>query len=129
LSADGGIAVRAGGPQTAAENAMAALDCTKAAATEAFPTARWVCLEWQIDAVGRQLNFWLDGQAQTEIGVADHGTACAKGAADAPWEGPSAFTKIALDWEAYGTDSPQEDVWFDEFALGTSRIGCPSPSP
>jgi hypothetical protein len=33
-----------------------------------------------------------------------------------------------LDWEAYDSDSPQQQVWFDELAIGEQRIGCPSPS-
>ncbi len=75
-----------------------------------------------------EMHLWLDGAAQTEVDVVGNGTACvAPAAANTPWQGPQTFTKFALDWEAYGTDSPQQQVWFDEFAIGEQRIGCPPP--
>jgi hypothetical protein len=123
-SSDGGIALRGGGPQSAAENAMAKLDCTKTATTETFPFARWVCVEWNIDAPNGVMHMWLDGVAQTEVDVAGHGSECTTGSPATSWQGPPALTKFDLVWEGYGADSPQQEGWFDEFAVSEQRIGC-----
>jgi hypothetical protein len=126
VDADGGIALRMGGPQTAVENAMAQANCTKSATTEKFPTKAWVCVEWMIDATKSEMHLWLNGMPQTEVDVTGSGTSCvAPAPSTTPWQGPPAFTKIDFGWEAYGTDSPGQLDWFDEFALGTQRIGCP----
>ena len=125
LSGDGGVALRAGGPQNAAENAMAKVDCTKTATTETFPTNRWACVEWNIDAQKGLMHLWIDGLAQPEVDVAGQGTECATGTPTTPWQAPSVFTKLDLTWEGYGSDSPGQQSFFDEFAIGEQRIGCP----
>jgi hypothetical protein len=124
-SGDGGIALRAGGPQSAAENAMAKVDCTKTATTQTFPTNKWACVEWNIDAQKGRMHLWIDGVAQPEVDVAGQGTECAAGTPTTPWQAPSVFTKLDLTWEGYGNDSPGQQSFFDEFAVGEQRIGCP----
>jgi len=128
LDPDGGITLRAGGPQSAQENALAKANCTKNATTETFPTAKWVCVEWNFDGANNKMHLWLDGTPQTEVDVDGAGSACvAPAPATTIWQGPAMFTKISMTWEAYGTDSPQQNVWYDEFAMGDSgRIGCPA---
>jgi hypothetical protein len=128
LDPDGGITLRPGGPINAAENAMGTLDCTKTATTQTMTTGKWVCIEWNIDATKSEMHFWLDGVAQTEIDVAGQGsqaTECSIGMPTGPWVAPSMFTKLNLVWEGYGNDSPQQDIGYDEFAVGTERMGCP----
>ncbi len=125
LNTDGGITLRPGGPINDAEKAKEALSCTKTATTETMPTGKWVCIEWNIDASKGAMHLWLDGAPQTEIDVAGQGTECSVGMPAAPWVAPSEFTKINLVWEAYGTDSPGQDIGYDEFAVGEQRIGCP----
>jgi hypothetical protein len=42
--------------------------------------------------------------------------------------GPEHFTETDLGWEVYGTDGgPAWEAWFDELAIGTQRLGCPTP--
>lgn len=128
LDPDGGITLRPGGPINAAENAMGTLDCTKTATTQTMTTGRWVCIEWNIDATKGEMHLWLDGVAQTEIdvtGQASPASQCSIGMVTTPWVAPSMFTKLNLVWEGYGNDSPQQDIGYDEFAVGTERIGCP----
>ena len=127
LSSDGGIELRAGGPENAMENALATANCTKTSDTADFPVAKWVCVEWNIDAAKKEMHLWLD-QPQAEVDALGSGSACvAPAAATTAWQGPEMFTKVALDWEAYDSDSPQQQVWFDELAVGEKRIGCPPP--
>lgn len=125
LDPDGGVTLRPGGPINAGEGATAALDCTKTATTQTMTTGKWVCIEWSIDATKSEMHFWLDGVAQTEIDVAGQGTECSVGMPTTPWVGPPVFTKLNLVWEGYGTDSPGQQLGYDEFAVGTQRIGCP----
>jgi hypothetical protein len=125
LDADGGVTLRPGGPINAQEAAMGTLDCTKSATTETMTTGKWVCIEWNIDATKSEMHLWLDGVAQTEIDVSGQGTECSIGMPTTPWVGPTVFTKLNLVWEGYGTDSPGQDIGYDEFAVGTQRIGCP----
>jgi hypothetical protein len=128
VSGDGGIELRAGGPENATENALATANCTKTSDTADFPVAKWVCVEWNIDAAKKEMHLWLD-QPQAEVDALGSGAACvAPAAATTAWQGPEMFTKVALDWEAYDSDSPQQQVWFDELAIGEKRIGCPTPS-
>jgi hypothetical protein len=127
LNPDGSVALRAGGPQNAAENALAKANCTKNADAD-FPVAKWVCVEWNVDAAKHEMHVWLD-TAQAQVDVAGSGSACvAPAPATTVWQGPATFTKLSLVWEAYDTDSPQQQVWFDELALGEHRLGC-SPPP
>jgi hypothetical protein len=127
VSGDGGIELRAGGPQSAMENALATANCTKNADSVDFPVAKWVCVEWNIDATKNEMHLWLD-QPQAAVDALGSGAACvAPAPATTAWRGPEMFTKVALDWEAYDSDSPQQQVWFDELAIGEKRIGCPAP--
>jgi hypothetical protein len=125
---DGSAALRAGGPQSASENALAKANCMKNSDTVNFPVAKWVCVEWNLDASKSELHVWLD-TTQGQVDALGSGASCvAPAAASTPWQGPERFTKVALDWEAYDSDSPQQQVWFDDFAIGTQRIGCPVPA-
>jgi hypothetical protein len=125
VGTDGGVVLRPGGPENDMENAKATLNCTKTATTETMPTGRYVCVEWNIDAASGAMHLFLDGVAQTEIDVSGHGTECSIGSATAAWAAPAMFTKFDLTWEGYGTDSPGQQSYFDEFALGEQRLGCP----
>lgn len=129
LDSDGGVTLRPGGPINDAEKAMGTLDCTKTAVTETMPVGKWTCLEWNIDATKSEMHLWIDGVPQTEIDVSGEGTECSIGMPTTPWVGPTVFTKINLVWEGYGTDSPQQDIGYDEFVVGSERIGCPPSGP
>jgi hypothetical protein len=123
---DGSAALRAGGPQNAMENALAKANCMKNSDSAEFPVAKWVCVEWNVDAAKGEMHAWLDG-TQAQVDATGSGSSCvAPAAAGTPWQGPARFSKVALDWEAYDSDSPQQQVWFDDFAIGTQRIGCPN---
>jgi hypothetical protein len=123
---NGMVPLRPGGPENDMENSKAALACTKTATTETFPAMKWVCVEWNIDATTGTMHLWLDGVAQTEIDVSGEGTECSIGAPTTAWAAPTAFTKFDLTWEGYGGDSPGQQSYYDEFAVGEQRIGCPA---
>lgn len=82
---------------------------------------RWLCVEWQLRAVDDTVNVWIDGVARPELTVSktDHG------GASTDFVFPT-FTQIWFGWWLYqGGPTPAAfDVWFDDIALGTSRLGC-----
>ena len=130
MGADGGLELRAGGPQNATENALAKANCSMGSDSAEVPVMKWVCVEWNVDAPKKEMHVWLDGAPAAAVDAVGTGSACvAPEPASTPWQGPERFSKLSLVWEAYGTDSPQQQVWFDELAIGTQRIGCPDPPP
>jgi hypothetical protein len=101
--------------------------CRVTATTTAFPAAKWACVEWMVDRTKPELHLWIDGQAATEVDVVGKAGACSVGA-PAAWTGPERFTELDVGWEVYGNDGgPAWEAWFDEVAVGTQRLGCPSP--
>ncbi len=126
LTAAGAVALRGGGRQN--EDPPPDLQCAVTATATVIAAARWLCFEWQLDIAKGDAHVWLDGAAQTDLDVAGgHTTAtCSVGAAPPSWLPPAQFTKLVIDWEAYQKDAPQQDAWFDDFAVGTQRLGCPA---
>ena len=45
----------------------------------------------------------------------------------ATWTGPAHFTELDLGWEINGNDAGGLPVQFDMFAVGTQKLGCPTP--
>ena len=89
-------------------------------APTAMPTDRWVCLEWSFtdqtsDMAGASgaLDVWIDG---TEV-PALHATTNI-----ASWPPFSQFAFVLNN----GSDPRPagSDIWFDEVAIGATRIGC-----
>jgi hypothetical protein len=84
----------------------------------------WHCLEWSIDGSMKTLQTWLDDRPIPGL------TADAQPTPDvdtqwlrkADWQ-PQPID-VRLGWESYGNDT--NTLWFDDFALGTSRIHCGS---
>jgi hypothetical protein len=117
--------VRRGGDAQNADPAPQ-VSCQINATTEMFPPGKWVCVEWMMNRTKPEMHMWLDGQAQTEVDVSGTAGTCAIGMATT-WQGPEHFTELVLGWEVYGNDAGSWEAWFDEFAVGTQRLGCPMP--
>lgn len=82
-----------------------------------LPTGKWVCLEWEYRGTG-ELHFFLDGAEMAEIQVLTTETP--------PWTAP-AYSKFQLGLIMFQPDTATAasfDMWFDEVALGATRIGC-----
>lgn len=126
LTSTGAVALRGGGRENS--DPPPELQCATAATAETLVPTAWVCVEWHVDGASSHLQLWLDGRPQTEVEVMGKGAACSIGAAPAVWQAPTLFNKLVLDWEAYQKDAPQQDAWFDNFAVGTQRLGCPTAS-
>ncbi|GIE77986.1 hypothetical protein Aph02nite_39360 [Actinoplanes philippinensis] len=81
----------------------------------------WQCFEWKLDRAGNRVAVWIDG-------VADPGLTASTtehGGADVPFVLPAVDT-VKIGWQLYqaGTTPGTFDLWIDDVALGTRRLGC-----
>jgi hypothetical protein len=100
--------------------------CTVTAATATIAANKWVCVEWMVDRTNPELHVWLDGAAQAALDVTGGGGTCSAGTAPT-WTGPEHFTELDLGWEINGNDAGGSPVQYDMFAIGTAKLGCPTP--
>jgi len=73
-----------------------------------FAPTTWVCLELLIDAGRPEIDFWLDGVEAPDLHHTD-------------WALDS-YDTIRFGFEKYA--GPGIDIWYDDIAIGTARIGC-----
>ena len=86
-----------------------------------LPTGRWTCVEFGVTGTG-DIDTWVNGTAVpglTENGVASPGVTD-QWLNSGHWR-PS-LTDLKLGWESYAGET--DTLFFDDVALGTSRIGC-----
>jgi hypothetical protein len=90
---------------------------------EVLSANTWYCVETYWDAAVGEFRLWID---DTEIEVL-HATAdawCPEGQTCAtppdPW--PMPFSLVKLGTQVY--NGRAGDIWYDDIALATSRIGC-----
>jgi len=79
-------------------------------------------VEYRVDGTAGQLQTWIDGTLVAGLvvdGVATRDV-------DSQWLNRANWrpnlTDLRLGWEGYGNDA--DTLWFDDVALGASRIGC-----
>ncbi|MFC4063362.1 hypothetical protein [Actinoplanes subglobosus] len=81
----------------------------------------WQCFEWMLDRSGDRVAVWIDGAANPELtaSTTEHG------GAGVPFVLP-AVTTVKIGWQLYqaGTTPGTFDLWIDDLALGTRRLGC-----
>jgi hypothetical protein len=85
-----------------------------------LPTGQWNCFEFMVDGRGT-LSTWLDGAAVPGLTVDGVPTA----EIDQQWLARTWRPQPAdlrLGWESYGVGD--DTLWFDDIAVGASRIGC-----
>lgn len=124
---DGGKDLRLGGQNGALQWNRESDDATLPAQSPAgvaqsrpLATGTWTCVEFMVDGRGA-LSTWLDGTAVAGLTV--DGTPTAD--IDQQWLARTWRPQPAdlrLGWEAYGTGD--DTLWFDDVAVGASRIGC-----
>jgi hypothetical protein len=83
------------------------------------PTGQWVCLEWMHDgAANETLFYWNDVEHPSlETTATKHG-----GNAN-PFILPQ-FTNVWLGWQEYQPTTEPFELWVDEVAIDTARVGC-----
>jgi hypothetical protein len=84
------------------------------------PVATWMCLEFMVDQAKGLISTWVDGTLIPGL-VAD-----ATPTADVDMAWGSAYkpmlTGVNIGWQNYGAGAM--NLWFDDFALSSSRINC-----
>ncbi|SCL54759.1 cellulose-binding domain-containing protein [Micromonospora yangpuensis] len=127
-AADGNRDLRLGGQNGALQWNRASDDATLPEQSPAgvaqslpLPTNRWVCVEFMVDGSAGQLRTWVDGTAVA--GLAADGTPTHD--IDGQWYNRTwrpQLTDLKLGWESYGGGA--DTLWYDDVALGSTRIGC-----
>jgi len=69
----------------------------------------WVCVEWMVDPAAKEVRVWLDGREVDDLHLTNV-VASGFGTVD-----------VAVQHLAGG---PVVDMWVDEVAVDTQRIGC-----
>lgn len=127
-AADGNRDLRMGGQNGALQWNRASDDATLPEQSPAgvalsvpLATNRWSCLEFMVDGTQGLLRTWVDGQEVPGLvvdGTPTHDI-------DGQWLNRTwrpRLTDLKLGWESYGGDA--DTLWFDDVAVGASRIGC-----
>ncbi len=100
-------------------------DCWMHSDKKVVPTGRWACVEWRFNGAANKMQFWLDGSELTDLAMYGTGQGCSQQSASFTWTAPT-FERIDVGWESYQADDART-LWIDDVAIGTQRIGCPSP--
>lgn len=87
-----------------------------------LPTNQWTCVEFTVNSTDGTMQTWVNG---TDVaGLHEDGVPTQN--IDSQWLGRSGWrpslTDLRLGWESYGDGS--DTLWFDDVAVGSSRIGC-----
>ncbi|MGZ3441799.1 MAG: hypothetical protein ACXVDD_19900, partial [Polyangia bacterium] len=86
------------------------------------PSNTWACIEWEYDGGNNETRFWWDGVEHPSM----HTTSTMHGGTQSvPYLLPQ-FTNVKIGWMLYQNPvSPTTfDVWIDEIAIDSQRIGC-----
>ena len=73
-----------------------------------FAPGTWVCLEVLVDHGGPEIDVWVDGTEIPDLHHTDFAV--------------DAYDSLHFGLEAYG--GTVSDIWYDDIAIGTARIGC-----
>ncbi|MBI0378106.1 hydrolase [Streptomyces rhizosphaericus] len=87
-----------------------------------LPVNTWTCLEFRLDRTAGRLDTWVNGGLVT--GLVVDGTPTQD--VDQQWLNRGGWrpapADLRLGWESYGEGD--DTLWYDDVAVGTSRIGC-----
>jgi hypothetical protein len=94
---------------------------TGVALSVVLPTNAWSCVEFMVNGANGQMQTWLGG---TDVpGLREDGVPTQD--IDQQWLNRTyrpALTDFRLGWESYGVGL--DTLWFDDVAVGSTRIGC-----
>ncbi len=102
-------------------------DCAQRSTTKP-PRNKWTCVEWRFDGKLKELDFWMDTAQNDALSVrqkANNTGACQNKAWSGVWEPPT-FNAIGIGFQHYQPGAGE--LWIDDFALDTKKLGCPPAS-
>jgi hypothetical protein len=85
----------------------------------AVPTNTWICIEWMHDGQHNETRFYWDDVEHPSL----HTTSTMNGGNGMPYLMPQ-FTNVWVGWAEYQTSSVPFELWVDEIAIDSARIGC-----
>ena len=82
---------------------------------------QWACLEWRMSAANGEIDVWIDGVAKPELSV----TKTMHGGTQVDFVFP-AIDRAWFGWWLYQANPTPStyEVWLDDLALGSDRLGC-----
>jgi hypothetical protein len=83
------------------------------------PVGQWVCIEWLHDGSANETRFYWDALEHTSL----HTTSSSNGGNGKPYVLPN-FDAFWIGWDEYQSSPQTFELWVDEVALDTQRIGC-----
>ncbi len=86
----------------------------------AVPTGAWLCIEWMHAGQTNETRFYWDAveHASLYTSATKHG-----GIQAYPYMLPE-FTNVWIGWQEYQPTDEAFEMWVDEIAIDTARIGC-----
>jgi hypothetical protein len=85
----------------------------------AIPLNQWMCIEWMHKGDTNETQFWWDATLHPSMST----TASVHGGNSNPFLLPQ-FTQVWIGWDEYQTTTEHFEMWIDEIAIDTKRIGC-----
>lgn len=84
------------------------------------PTGKWACIEWLHDGKNDVTRFFWDAVEHTSLATSAKKH---RGVATNDYIMPS-FTSTTIGWQEYQASTQTFEMWVDEIAIDTNRIGC-----
>jgi hypothetical protein len=78
----------------------------------------WTCIEWFYDGPNSEAMFWMDGQERPAL----HWKGPTAGKPQ--WTFPTEWKSMAFGWREYQATQTPWEVFVDDIALDTKRVGC-----
>jgi hypothetical protein len=85
----------------------------------AVPLNEWLCIEWLHEGDTNETRFYWDGVEHPSLST----SATMHGGNSNPFLLPQ-FTNLWVGWQEYQTTTEIFELWIDEIAIDTARIGC-----
>ena len=84
-------------------------------------------MEWHFEVASQELEFWIDGKPDHAREASAPQRNCLPG--QRPWRANGArrrrFDSLYMGFERYADTANDQDLWIDDVALSTRRVGCP----
>ncbi len=128
---------RYGGQQQNGAGLMANYETNMGVSTDCYshsamrmPTRAWTCVEWHFKVSTNEEQLWLNGNEVSDLHVIDRpttaGSGCLGNGVNGEWLAPPQFTTLHLGWEQYQQTNNATNLWVDDVAISTQRVGCPA---
>ncbi len=95
---------------------------TNTRGTGSIPANTWTCVEWAVESTGSfdHMYGWVDGEQV----LAAQSQSDWQNGPRADFVNASSTAFISFGWRQFGAVANVSDIWFDDIAVSTTRIGC-----